>query len=47
LKVANYREQFKNESPQKYNIGVDNAYQMMDRAIVKLTALRESANELI
>ena len=47
LKVANYRAAFMNEAPYKYCVGIDNAYQMMDRAIQKLCQLRENANELI
>ncbi|CAL6052399.1 Dynein_heavy chain [Hexamita inflata] len=47
-KVIAFRDIFqKQEAPFKYNVGLDNAYQMMDRAIVKLNSYRENANELI
>jgi len=46
-KVAAYRVAFMTEAPYKYAVGIDNAYQMMDRAIMKLQSLRENANELI
>lgn len=46
-KVLNYHENFKNEAPFKYAVGVDNAYIMLDKAIVKLGQLRENAQELL